>query len=87
MWTKASIAGAITFILALYISKIGVLAFLSRITKNRSQLLAYYVCYVLVGVFGVMSILIVTVDCRSESGYYWSFSADRFSCPSKVSNT
>jgi hypothetical protein len=83
---QASIAGVVTFIIALYISKIGVLAFLSRITKNRTQLLDYYACCALVATFGVMSILIVTVGCSSPSGYYWAFYENSARCDSQVSN-
>jgi hypothetical protein len=81
---QASIAGVVTFIIALYISKIGVLAFLSRITKNRTQLLGYYACCALVAMFGIMSILIVTVGCSSPSGYYWAFYENSARCDSQV---
>jgi len=65
----------------------GVLVFLSRITKNRSQLLTYYACCALVAVFGIMSILVVTVQRPSRSGYYWAFYSNRATCPSQVSGT
>jgi hypothetical protein len=81
---QASIAGVVTFIIALYISKIGVLAFLGRITKNRTQILGYYACCALVAIFGVMSILIVTVGCSSPSGYYWAFYENSARCDSQV---
>ena len=74
-----------TFTVALYISKIGVLAFLGRITKNRTQVLGYYVCCALVATFGVMSVLIVTVGCSSPSGYYWAFYENSARCDSQVS--
>jgi len=79
------VAGIVAFILALYTSKIGVLVFLSRITKNKSQLLSYYACCGLVTVFGVMSILVATVQCTTASGYYWAFYANRETCPSEAS--
>lgn len=82
---QAAIGGIVTFIIALYISKLGVLAFLCRITKNRTQVLGYYACCGLVAVFGLMSILIVLVACPSETGYYWAFFANRAECPSQVS--
>jgi hypothetical protein len=82
---QASIGGVVTFIVALYISKIGVLAFLSRITKNRTQVLGYYACCALVATFGVMSVLIVTVGCSSPSGYYWAFYENSARCDSQVS--
>jgi hypothetical protein len=84
---QASIAGVVTFIIALYTSKIGVLAFLSRITKNRTQVLGYYACCALVATFGVMSVLIVTVGCSSPSGYYWAFYENSVRCDSQVSKT
>ena len=84
--SQASIAGAVTFTIALYISKIGVLAFLSRITKNKTQLLIYHACHLLVAVFGFISILVVTVDCPSPSSYYWAFFANRTACDSQVTN-
>lgn len=74
------------FIIALYISKIGVLAFLSRITKDRAQLRIYYACYWLVVAFGVISLLVVTVGCSWPSGYYWAFFANSIACDSQVSN-
>ena len=82
---QASIAGVVTFIIALYISKIGILAFLSRITKNRARVLGYYACCALVATFGVMSVLIVTVGCSSPSGYYWAFYENSPRCDSQVS--
>jgi hypothetical protein len=82
---QASIGGVVTFIVALYISKIGVLAFLSRITKNRTQVLGYYAYCALVATFGVMSVLIVTVGCSSPSGYYWAFYENSARCDSQVS--
>lgn len=82
---QAAIGGIVTFIIAVYISKLGVLAFLCRITKNRTQVLGYYACCGLVAVFGLMSILIVLVACPSETGYYWAFYANRAECPSQVS--
>jgi hypothetical protein len=72
--------------LALYVSKIGVLAFLSRVqakTRNRNQRLLYYACCVLMTAFGIVSILVVTVDCSSVSGYYWAFYDNKASCPSQ----
>jgi hypothetical protein len=83
--SQASIAGVITFIIALYISKIGVLTFLSRITKKKSQLHIYYACYLLVAGFGIISILVVTVGCSWPSGYYWAFFANSRACDSQVS--
>ncbi|KAM0705577.1 hypothetical protein Q7P35_006936 [Cladosporium inversicolor] len=79
----ASIAGVVTFTVSLYISKIGVLAFLSRITKNRTQVLGYYACCALVATFGVMSVLIVIVGCYSPSGYYWAFYENSARCDSQ----
>jgi hypothetical protein len=76
----------VTFIIALYISKIGVLAFLGRITKNRTQILGYYACCALVAIFGLMSVLIVTVGCSSPSGYYWAFYENSARCDSQVSS-
>ena len=70
----------------MYISKIGVLAFLSRITKRKSQLYLYYACYLLVASFGIISILVVTVGCSWPSGYYWAFFANRSACDSQVSD-
>jgi len=67
---QACVAGVVAFIIALYISKIGVLAFLSRITKKKTELNTYNACYLLVAAFGVVSIFVVTVDCSSPSGYY-----------------
>lgn len=81
---QASIAGIVTFLIALYISKIGVLAFLGRITKQKSQLLGYATCSVLAIIFCIMSILIVTIDCPSASNFYWAFHLNRTSCPSQV---
>jgi hypothetical protein len=81
---QASIAGVVTFIIAVYISKIGVLAFLSRITKNRTQLLGYYACCALVATFGIMSVLTVTVGCSSPSGYYWAFYENSARCDPQV---
>lgn len=83
--SQASITGVITFIIALYISKIGVLAFLSRITKDRAQLRIYYAGYWLVAVFGVISLFVVTVGCSWPSGYYWAFFANSIACDSQVS--
>lgn len=46
------------------------LSFLTRITKTPSQILLYQSCNVIVGVMGFVSVLAVTVGCRTSSGTY-----------------
>ena len=69
----------------MYISKIGVIAFLMRITKNRTQVIIYYACCFAITLLGFISILIVTAGCLSPSGYYWAFFANRSQCDTQVS--
>lgn len=68
--SQASIAGIVLFFVALYTSKCAMLSFLTRITKTHSQILLYQSCNVIVGVMGFVSLLVVTVGCRTSSGTY-----------------
>ncbi|QIW98179.1 hypothetical protein AMS68_003697 [Peltaster fructicola] len=78
---SATIAGIITFTIALYLSKIAVLAFLARITKNKLHLNIYYACAGAFAVLCFISVLLVTVGCRSGSGLYWAFGDNTNTCP------
>jgi hypothetical protein len=69
----------------LYISKIGVLAFLSRITKKKTRLFPSYACYLLVAGLGVISTIVATGGCSWPSCYYWVFFANRTACDSQLS--
>ncbi|KAK6394989.1 hypothetical protein LTR65_001178 [Meristemomyces frigidus] len=60
------------------------LSFLSRITKTPYQIKLYFICNCFVATIGVVSALIATVGCPTESGYYWAFYANRSSCPSQT---
>lgn len=75
-----------TFVLALYLSKIAVLAFLARITKNKSQLVLYLACSVGFAAFAVASALVVTIGCPVKRDFYWAFAANADACPSQVRN-
>ncbi|KAK3724870.1 hypothetical protein LTR37_000918 [Vermiconidia calcicola] len=80
----ASVAGVVTFVVALYLSKCAMISFLGRITKTHSQVLLYKTCNVIVAVIGIVSLLAVTVDCPTGSGYYWAFRENKMlSCPSQ----
>lgn len=72
------------FLVALYLSKCAMLAFLSRITKTRHQIIFYHTCNAVVAVLGLASVLIATVNCPTVSGYYWAFSANQASCSNQV---
>lgn len=74
----------VTYIAALYLSKCAMLSFLSRITKTPYQIRLYLTCNAIVAALGVISALVPTVGCPTESGYYWAFYANRSSCPSQV---
>ncbi|KYG42468.1 hypothetical protein M433DRAFT_7122 [Acidomyces richmondensis BFW] len=80
----ATIAGVISFIIALYVSKCAMLFFLCRITKTPAQIKLFRACNVIVAVLGVLSALIATIACPTNSGYYWAFYANRTSCPSQI---
>ncbi|KAK5127064.1 hypothetical protein LTR85_008423 [Meristemomyces frigidus] len=80
----ASVAGVVTFIVALYISKCAMLSFLSRITKTPYQIKLYFICNCFVATMGVISALIATVGCPAESGYYWAFHANKQSCSNQT---
>lgn len=67
----------------MYASKVAVLTFLARITKNKLQILAYRACATVVLAFGFMSVLIATVGCSSDSGYYWVFHDNQSTCPTQ----
>lgn len=56
------------FFIALYTSKCAMLSFLTRITKTPSQILLYHSCNVIVGVMGFVSVVTVTVGCRTSPG-------------------
>ncbi|KAK5131889.1 hypothetical protein LTR08_000477 [Meristemomyces frigidus] len=79
----ASIAGVVTFIVALYVSKCAMLSFLTRITKMPVQIKLYHICNAVVAIIGVITALIATVGCPAPSGYYWAFHANAPSCPSQ----
>ncbi|KXT14632.1 hypothetical protein AC579_3690 [Pseudocercospora musae] len=82
---EASIAGIILFLLALYLSKCAMVAFLSRITKAPEQIRLYHICNGFVGLIGLASTIIATASCHvsSASGYYWAFSDNVDTCPSQ----
>jgi hypothetical protein len=82
---QASIAGIVTYIISLYLSKCAMISFLGRITKTHNQISLYHICNALTAMIGVASLLTVTTDCPSGSGYYWAFHSNRFlACPSQV---
>lgn len=75
----------IFFTIALYLTKCATLAFLSRITKARLQILLYHIANGLVATIGIVSILIVSVACPSEAFYYNFHDNQRIlPCPSQV---
>ncbi|KAK0933468.1 hypothetical protein LTR29_014928 [Friedmanniomyces endolithicus] len=80
---EASVGGIVTFLFALYLSKCAMIFFLSRITKTPRQLRLFLACNVLTAVIGVASILLVTLGCPTESGYYWAMYENSRSCPSQ----
>ncbi|KAK1073302.1 hypothetical protein LTR74_002011 [Friedmanniomyces endolithicus] len=80
---EASVGGIITFLFALYLSKCAMIFFLSRITKTPRQLRLFLACNVLTAVIGVASILMVTLGCPTESGYYWAMYENSRSCPTQ----
>ena len=86
---QASIAGIVTYIISLYLSKCSMISFLGRITKTKTpdtRMPLYHICNAMTAVIGVASLLTVTIDCASVSGYYWAFHSNRFlTCPSQVS--
>ena len=82
---QASIAGVVTFTIALYLSKCAMVAFLGRITKTHSRILFYQGVNGALAAIGFISILVVTVDCTPGSGYYWAIYDNRFAgCPTQV---
>ncbi|KAK0948269.1 hypothetical protein LTR29_000386 [Friedmanniomyces endolithicus] len=80
---EASVGGIVTFVFALYLSKCAMIFFLSRITKTPRQLRLFLACNVLTAVIGVGSILMVTLGCSTESGYYWAMYENSRSCPTQ----
>ncbi|EMC93284.1 hypothetical protein BAUCODRAFT_150636 [Baudoinia panamericana UAMH 10762] len=81
--SEASIAGLVTFMMALYVSKCAMLFFLSRITKTPQQIRLFFICNIFTAVIGVISVLTAVAGCPTASGYYWAFHANRHSCPSQ----
>lgn len=81
---QIAIAGAITFILSIYLSKIATLLFMLRIGSIMRSRPLCYACVVLSAVFCLASILVVTVDCPIASGYYWDFTGNITGCPTQV---
>ncbi|KAK3109613.1 hypothetical protein LTR53_016948 [Teratosphaeriaceae sp. CCFEE 6253] len=57
---EAALAGVVTFIFALYLSKCAMLFFLSRITKTPKQLKLFLACNIATAVIGVVCILLAT---------------------------
>lgn len=82
---QTSIASVVTFVISLYMSKCAVLIFLARLTKLKQQRILYWSCTAFIAVVGVVSLLIVTVECPLKSGYYWAFHLNQRSCESQVS--
>ncbi|KAH9814262.1 hypothetical protein Tdes44962_MAKER05699 [Teratosphaeria destructans] len=80
---EAVLAGVVTFILALYLSKCAMLCFLCRITKTPSQLKLFHICIAVIGTLGFISLFVASVGCRFDSGYYWAFYLNRTSCSSQ----
>ncbi|KAK5723232.1 hypothetical protein LTR15_004929 [Elasticomyces elasticus] len=79
----SAIAGAVTFLSALYLSKCAMIFFLSRITKTPRQLKIFLACNIFSAILGLASVLMVTVGCGQGSGYYWAFYENSTSCPSQ----
>ncbi|KAF2724449.1 hypothetical protein K431DRAFT_318224 [Polychaeton citri CBS 116435] len=80
---QATLAAVVTFAFTLYLSKCAVLTFLARITKQRRRVQLYHICNGIVAVIGLASIFMLTVDCPSDSDFYWAFYKNRGSCPSQ----
>ena len=60
-------------------------AFLGRITKTHTQIAFYQGVNGFVGIVGLVSLLLVTVDCPIAEEYYWSiFENQAASCPTQV---
>ena len=78
---QTAIAGAVTFILALYIAKIAALVFLMRIQAKTRNPRLYVVLVALYIILGIASAIIVTAGCPSASGYYWNIAGNIDSCP------
>lgn len=63
--------------IALYLSKCAMLVFLARITKTSSQIRLYHICNLAVITICCISVLIATVGCSPDVGYYWAFHTNR----------
>lgn len=82
---QASMAGIVTYVVSLYLSKCAMISFLGRITKTHSRFSLYHACNAMTAMIGVASLLTVTIDCPSDSDYYWAFHSNTLTCPSQVS--
>ncbi|GIZ40553.1 hypothetical protein CKM354_000388700 [Cercospora kikuchii] len=80
---QASVASLVLFLITLYLSKIAMIAFLSRITQAPAQIKLYHVCNGIVAALGLVSIIVATAGCSSASGYYWAFEINRSTCSSQ----
>ena len=77
-------ASVVTFVISLYLSKCTVVAFLLRLTKQKSQIMLYWISLGVVTAIGIASLLLVTIAWPMKSGYYWAFFLNDNSCTSQV---
>ncbi|GAB7350013.1 hypothetical protein MBLNU459_g0688t2 [Dothideomycetes sp. NU459] len=79
----SAVAGVVTFILSLYLSKITALVFMLRIASVKKTVIIYHACIAVTALFGIASLLAVTVDSPTQSGYYWDLAGNHARYPSQ----
>lgn len=82
--TQANRAGVILFFLTLYTSKAAGVALLYRFTLLRRHKLTIYISIAFLLLLGIVSILLLNIDCGLTGTLYWHISRHPSQCTSQV---
>ena len=78
-------ASLIIFLIALYVSKISAISFMSRFAQPGRHWTEVYLCLAITTLLGVGSIVALTVSCKTiDSFFYWDFVHYSVHCASQV---
>ena len=76
----------IIFLIALYMSKISAISFMSRFAQPGRHWTEVYICLAFTTLLGIGSIVALTVSCETiDSFFYWDFAHYTAHCAGQVS--